>query len=126
MLQSPERRIKLVQEIEHSNRHLVDSFKKQNSSEQEESEDDSIIDYEHISNCVEGDHDTFAVRKPSVFDKELRVQTCNLRQINHKLSGMKTSFNNEYLEDIELYTEEDPGERAAFIKQSTTQEVLKE
>lgn len=52
------------------------------------------------------DLDKLELRKQSIVDHEIKNHTINLRYMNQIVVGFKTLFCNEYLEDLELYTEQ--------------------
>lgn len=64
------------------------------------------------------DLDKLNIRKQSVIDWEDKFHSCNLKFINHILVGFKTKFNEEYLEDIELYTEQNEDIKINMIENS--------
>lgn len=60
---------------------------------------------------LEGDNeiydlDRLELRKQSVAEQNIKTHFVNLRSIHHYLVGLRTLFRNEYLEDVELYTEQ--------------------
>jgi hypothetical protein len=74
--------------------------------------------------ALEGDQeiydlDRLSVRKQSVMEPEMKAHSCNLKVINHILSGFKTRFNDEYLEEFEIYSEQNEDIKITMIENSS-------